>query len=81
MNLKSTQRGALIGKVTAGGPAEKAGLRGSEKQTTINGENVNVGGDVIIAIDNQPVKDFDDIVAYLARSTRCGSDGHGDHSA
>src|SRR5512136_2637603 len=58
MNLKSTQRGALIGKVTAGSPADKAGLLGSEKQTNINGENVNVGGDVIIAIDNQPVKDF-----------------------
>jgi S1-C subfamily serine protease len=72
MNLKSTQRGALVGKVTSGGPAEKAGLRGSEKQTTINGENVNVGGDVIIAIDNQPVKNFDDIVAFLARSTEVG---------
>jgi S1-C subfamily serine protease len=28
-----------------------------------------VGGDVITAIDGQPVKNFDDIVAYLARST------------
>ena len=72
MNLKSTQRGALVGKVTTGGPADKAGLLGSEKQTTINGENVNVGGDVIIAIDNQPVKNFDDIVAFLARSTEVG---------
>jgi serine protease Do len=72
MNLKSTQRGALINKVTSGGPAEKAGLRGSEKQTTINGENVNVGGDVIIAIDGQTVKTFDDIVAYLVRSTDVG---------
>ena len=72
MNLKSTQRGALINKVTSGGPAEKAGLRGSNKQVTINGESVNVGGDVIIAIDNQPVKTFDDIVAYLVRSTSVG---------
>ncbi len=72
MNLKSTQRGALINKVTASSPAEQAGLRGSEKQVTINGESVNVGGDVIIAIDNQLVKDFDDIVAYLARSTSVG---------
>lgn len=72
MNLKSTQRGALINKVTAGGPAEKAGLHGSEQQTTINGESVNVGGDVIVAVDNQPVKTFDDIVAYLVRSTDVG---------
>ena len=72
MNLKSDQRGALVNQVTAGSPAEKAGLRASSKQTTINGESVNVGGDVIIAIDNQPVKTFDDLVAYLTSSTSVG---------
>jgi S1-C subfamily serine protease len=69
MNLKSDQRGALVNQVSAGGPAEKAGLRGSTQQATINGQGVNVGGDVIIAIDNQPVKTFDDLVAYLFSST------------
>jgi S1-C subfamily serine protease len=72
MNLKSDQRGALVNQVTAGGPAEAAGLRGSAQPTTINGQDVNVGGDVIIAIDNQPVKTFDDLVAYLTSSTGVG---------
>jgi len=72
MNLKSDQRGALINKVTSGSPAEKAGLHGSEKQTSINGANVNVGGDVITAIEGQTVKDFDDLVAYLTSSTSVG---------
>jgi serine protease Do len=72
MNLKSDQRGALVNQITAGSPAEKAGLRGSEKQTTINGENVNVGGDVIIGIDGQAVQNFDDLVAYLTSSTGVG---------
>ncbi len=72
MNLPSTQRGALINQVTPGGPADKAGLQGSTNQTTINGQTVHVGGDVIIAIDGQPVKSFDDIVAYLAGSTSVG---------
>jgi serine protease Do len=72
MNLKSDQRGALVNQVTAGSPAEKAGLRASSTQTTINGEDVNVGGDVIIAIDNQPVKTFDDLVTYLTSSTSVG---------
>ena len=31
-----------------------------------------MGGDVIIQIDNQPVNDFEDIVAYLARYTEVG---------
>ena len=70
MNLKSDQRGALINTVTAGGPAEKAGLRGSAKETTLNGQTIKVGGDVIIAIDQQPVKTFDDLVAYLVSSTK-----------
>jgi serine protease Do len=72
MNLKSDQRGALVNQVTAGSPADKAGLHGSTQQTTINGENANVGGDVIIAIDGQPVKTFDDLVAYLTSSTNVG---------
>jgi serine protease Do len=67
MNLKVDQRGALVGSVTRGGPAEKAGLRGSTQPATIDGQSVNVGGDVIIAFNGTPVKTFDDLVAYLAR--------------
>ena len=68
MNLKADQRGALVGSVTRGGPAEKAGLRGSTQSATIDGQSVNVGGDVIIAFNGTPVKTFDDLVAYLART-------------
>ncbi len=70
MKLDPGQRGALVGDVTPTGPAGKAGLKGSTQQTTINGLQANVGGDVIIAIDSKPVKTFDDIVAYLASSTQ-----------
>lgn len=69
MNLKSDQRGVLIGSVTAGSPAEKAGLKGSSQDLTVDGQTTQVGGDVVTAIDDQPVKTFDDLVTYLARST------------
>jgi 2-alkenal reductase len=72
MGLKADQRGALVGTITDGGPAEKAGLRGSTQETTVNGIRVQVGGDVIVAMNGQPIKTFDDIVAYLARSTQVG---------
>lgn len=72
MDLPETQRGALVASVTSGSPADDAGLRGSSKEVTIEGEQVQVGGDVITAIDGQPVKDFEDLTAYLARSTRVG---------
>lgn len=72
MNLPSDQRGVLVGSVTAGSPAEKAGVQGSTKDFTLDGQTTQVGGDVITAIDNQPVKTFDDLVSYLARSTKVG---------
>jgi serine protease Do len=72
MKLKSEQRGALVVDVVPGGPADKAGLQGSDRQVEIEGQEVRVGGDVIVAIDGQPVKGFDDVVTYLARATEVG---------
>ena len=72
MKLPSTQRGALVASVTTGGPADKAGVKGSSDSATINGQKVAVGGDIVVAIDNQKVKAFEDIVAYLASSTEVG---------
>ena len=72
MGLPETQRGALVAAVTAGGPAEKAGLIGSTKPATIDGQEIKVGGDVITAIDGQPVKRFEDLVTFLARNGKVG---------
>jgi serine protease Do len=72
MKLDSAQRGALVEEVMPNSPAEKAGLKGSSQQVTIDGQNTNIGGDVITAIDNQPVVEMNDLIAYLARSTQVG---------
>ncbi len=72
MNLSAQQRGALIETVTAGGPSEAAGLHASQNTTTISGQSVQVGGDVIIGIDQQPVTTMDDVIAYLATNTEVG---------
>jgi len=72
MGLSANQHGALVEDVTANGPAEKAGLRASAKQVTINGQQTTVGGDVITAIDGQAIKSMDDLIAYLADSTSVG---------
>ena len=69
MNLDASQRGALVEEVMPNSPAEQAGLQGSNNQVTIQGQNAIVGGDVITAIDNQPVVQMDDLIAYLADST------------
>jgi 2-alkenal reductase len=68
MSLPTNDRGALVESVTAGGPADKAGIKGSDRQVTINGQNILVGGDVIIAYNGQAVKSSDDLITFLARS-------------
>ncbi len=72
MGLKTEQRGAMVVDVVPNSPADKAGLHGSDRQVTIDGDQIRVGGDVITAIDGQAVKTFDDLVTYLARSTEIG---------
>jgi len=72
MKLDPDQQGILVEEVTSDSPADKAGLRGSDRQVQIDGQPALVGGDVITAIDGQPVKDFEDLVAYLARQTTVG---------
>ena len=72
MSLPADQRGILIGTVTPGSPAEKAGLLGSQKQVQIDGVDAQVGGDIIVAIDGQPTKRFDDLVSYLFDNTSVG---------
>ncbi len=72
MNLPPNQRGALVQTVTAGSPADKTGLKASQTPVTINGQQVSVGGDVIIAYNDLLVKSSDDLVTFLARSGSVG---------
>ena len=72
MNLNADQRGALVEEVVAGGPAEMAGLRASDKQHTLDGQNVKIGGDVIVAVDGTPIKGMSELIAYLADHTSVG---------
>ncbi len=72
MNLDAKFKGALVTRITAGGPADKAGLRGGTKITTIDDAEVNIGGDVIVSIDEQPVRQFDDLLNYLFVKTKPG---------
>lgn len=69
MNLSTDQRGILVIEVTSGSPADKAGLKGSDKEIDIDGSTAKIGGDVITAINGQTLKDFDTLVAYLSTST------------
>jgi serine protease Do len=72
MGLQANQRGALVATVLASSPAAQAGLQPSNTDVTINGVTTQVGGDVIVAINGQPIQSFDDLASYLADSTTVG---------
>ncbi|UCE98347.1 MAG: trypsin-like peptidase domain-containing protein [Dehalococcoidia bacterium] len=67
MNLAPDQRGALIREVTEGSPADNAGLRAGQEEVTIDGQQVFVGGDVIIKYDDKIVSGSDELITLLAR--------------
>jgi 2-alkenal reductase len=72
MDLKPEQRGALVEDVAPGGPADNAGLRGSDRQVTLDGQEARVAGDVIVAIEGSPVNTMDDLISYLTDRTTVG---------
>jgi serine protease Do len=72
MNLPADQHGALVIDVAPGSPADKAGLHGSDRQVQLDGQTLRVGGDVIVAIDGQPVNSSDNVITYLARYKEVG---------
>ncbi|MCC7448177.1 MAG: trypsin-like peptidase domain-containing protein [Anaerolineae bacterium] len=69
LNLPANTRGALITSVSPNSPAAKAGLKAanvSQNSGTIS------GGDVIVAVDKQPVQSSDDLISYLFNKTNVG---------
>jgi 2-alkenal reductase len=66
LNLKSTY-GAYVTSVVPNGPAATAGIVAGTTPLSVSGTDtgVNSGGDLIIAIDNQPVVTFSDMIRYL----------------
>ncbi|MGA2110744.1 MAG: trypsin-like peptidase domain-containing protein [Anaerolineales bacterium] len=72
MGLSPLTRGALVESITPGGPASKAGVRASSRRVTIEGQTVEVGGDVILAVDATAIKSMADLIAYTADNTQVG---------
>jgi S1-C subfamily serine protease len=72
MGLDKSTRGVLVGAVVEGGPADRAGLRGSDQDATLDGQPIQIGGDVIVAIDDVEVKEMEDIINYLSNNGRVG---------
>jgi serine protease Do len=65
MNLTQSQKGFLVEDIISGGPADLAGIRGGYKVANINGSDINLGGDIVVGIDEKVVTAIQDIQSYL----------------
>jgi serine protease Do len=65
-------KGFLVIGVNEGGPADKAGIRGGDKVTNVNGREIRLGGDIVLKIDDQDVRKIEDILTYLERYNHAG---------
>ena len=63
--------GLLIVQVTPGGSAEQAGLRGGTERAYLGNIPIMLGGDLIIAIDDQKVQDEQDL-SQIMNNHRAG---------
>jgi S1-C subfamily serine protease len=67
------QHGVLILETVPGGAAERAGLRGGDQFVRLTRRQLlAVGGDIIVAVDGQPITDSRDLTIYLETKTRVG---------
>ena len=57
--------GAWIQEITAGGPAEDAGLKGGGRAVRFQASRVNPGGDIIVRVEDTPIRDPDDLSAAI----------------
>jgi 2-alkenal reductase len=67
-------QGVLIAEVQPGTAADEAGLQGGDREVEVMGRSVVVGGDIIIAIDQEALHTFDDLVAYLVSDAEVGQE-------
>jgi S1-C subfamily serine protease len=72
LGLKVT-RGALLADVVPGGPADKAGLRGSDKSLSFQGEEIDTGGDVVVGVNKERVRSGDDLVRIVTNELKPGT--------
>jgi len=64
--------GILVIGIISDGPADKAGLKGGYILSEINGTQIELGGDIIISADKQPIDNLRELSTYIMNNKKDG---------
>jgi S1-C subfamily serine protease len=67
-------QGILVAQLYRDGPAVTAGIRGANSELILGNRRYLIGGDIITAVNDQPVKDWTSLSEYLELNTNVGED-------
>ena len=70
MQLDIKQRGALVISVMDNSPAYNAGIRSSRDFLDGSSQNIPIGGDIVVGIEDTEIKTTDDLISYLVKYTQ-----------
>jgi 2-alkenal reductase len=65
--------GLLVAEVVPGGPVAVAGIRAGDRVVSIGNTRIPVGGDIITAINGEPIANFQQLTVYLETRTQVGA--------
>ncbi|OJU83442.1 MAG: hypothetical protein BGO11_09110 [Solirubrobacterales bacterium 70-9] len=60
------ESGVLVQQVEEGGPAAAAGIRGATTAATVEGTEFGLGGDILTAVDGEPIASTEDLVEKIS---------------
>ncbi len=66
------EAGLLVARLYRNSPADKAGIRSATDEVILGNRRYFVGGDIITAIDDRPLRAWEDLNAYLDEATEIG---------
>lgn len=72
MELPDSFRGVMVTLVSRQGPAAQAGLRGTNRVINTPLGTLPIGGDIITAINGEPIARMDQLISYLEDKTLPG---------